>query len=138
MTKPRTRPDRRRSQHERMGFSARKWMRMRAGKLMTVPLSPGAHLVPHCDSAMAPCGCVTHVAFAIPATSVQWTVKRVGNGQWRYQLRCMACGRSWSRQVPDISAGRSYLLLDATHPEEKRAKERRERIAMRAFVRRGR
>ncbi len=135
----RTRSDRRRSQAERMGFSARKWMRIRAGKLMTVPLSPGAHLVPHYDSAMTPCGCVTHVAFGIKATSAQWTVRRCGNGQWRYQLRCMACGRRWSRQVTPVTApAKSYLMLDGAHPEEKRAKERRERIAMRAFVRRAR
>lgn len=87
---------------------------------------PGAgdRVVPHYESAATDCGCKTHGAFGIPCTSVAWrTIEPRADRPRRYRLRCLACGRVWWREV---LRGRGLSLdLDASHPEERAARARR-------------
>jgi hypothetical protein len=70
------------------------------------------------DSEFAPCGCSTHRCWAIPCTHAEW---RAHAG--RYWLRCLECGRKWSRRM--LGGSPSFLVLNTDHPEEIAARKMR-------------
>jgi hypothetical protein len=86
-----------------------------------VEVPPGWHFIEHGDSGMTPCGCVTHVFMTIDCVSLVWCEQR-----GRFWLRCGACGASWSRAVLRSRGSTGGLALDASHPEERVARARRQ------------
>jgi hypothetical protein len=67
--------------------------------------------VAHFATDFAPCGCRTHWFTDISCTRVKWHVR-----DRRYRLRCLSCGKRWSRAV--VSWVGTGLNLNAEHPEE--------------------
>ena len=107
--------------HETLAESRR---RREAAVRIGIVVPKGWHLVPHGAADMTPCGCTTHVYASILAIQLVWR-ERAG----RFWLRCTRCGARWSRAVLPVVNGSGHgLRVDAGHPEERAARERRRAV----------